>query len=153
MIPLQQIHPLVVHFPIVFFLSLAGLDLFARLKSIPIDGRGAISNLSAGLAVLAGIAAVAAFFFGDMALDIAKASGVPDATTETHELLGTATAILLALWGAIRALIWYRNTPLDKTKISGIVVLELSLAVLIITTAYFGGQLVYDFGVNVTPGG
>jgi len=150
MIPIQQIHPLAVHFPIVFFISLAGLDLYARLKTIPIDGRGAISNLSTGLAVLAGITAIAAFFFGSMAMEMAEAGGNIESQTQAHEMLGSITAIALAIWGAIRALIWYRKIAVNQTKFSGIVAIELLLAVLMIATAYYGGQLVYDYGVNVT---
>lgn len=150
MIPIQQIHPLVVHFPIVFFLSLTALDLYARLKNVPIDGRGAIANLSAGLAVLAGITAIIAFIFGDMALEFAVAAGASESLTEMHETLGSTTAVLLAIWGTIRAFAWYRKIALDTTKTSVIVVIELLLTALIITTAYYGGQLVYDFGINVT---
>jgi len=150
MIPIHQIHPLVVHFPIVFFLSLAALDIYARLRNIPIDGRGAIANLSAGLAFLAGVTAIIAFIFGDMALEFAVAAGALESLTEMHETLGSTTAVVLAIWGAIRAFAWYRKIPLNKAKSSAIVVIELLLTALIITTAYYGGQLVYDFGINVT---
>jgi uncharacterized membrane protein len=148
-IPIQQLHPIVVHFPIVFFLSLAALDTFALFRNSSIDGRGGIANLSAGLAVLAGIAAVAAYSFGDAALDVAEASGITVAPLETHEALGTTTAIALAVWGLARAFIWWRRLPIGKGKAWGLVLVELAFSGLIITTAYYGGQLVYDFGVNV----
>ena len=90
MIPIEQFHPIVVHFPIVFFLSLVALDAVALLRKTPIDGRGGVANLSVGLAVLAGLAAVAAFTFGDAALDVALASGVAESRLETHQFLGTA---------------------------------------------------------------
>jgi uncharacterized membrane protein len=149
MIPLEQIHPLVVHFPIVFFLSLAVLDTVALFRSTPIDGRGSFANLSAGLAVLAGLAAVAAYSFGDAALEVALASGINEARLETHELLGTTTAIVLGIWGLARAFIWWRQLPISRGKIWGVVFAELAVSLLIIITAYYGGQLVYDFGVNV----
>ncbi len=150
MIPIQQIHPLAVHFPIVFFMSLAGLDLYARLKNVPLDGRGAISNLSAGLALLAGVSAIIAFLFGDMAMEMAEAAGASESQTGLHEMLGSVTGIVLAIWGAIRVFAWYRKIALNQAKTLAIVVIELLLAVLIITTAYYGGQLVYDYGINVT---
>ncbi len=59
MLSLGQIHPLVIHFPIAFFISLFLLDLYAWAKKIPFDGRGGMVNLSAGLALLAGMAASA----------------------------------------------------------------------------------------------
>lgn len=149
MIPIEQFHPIVVHFPIVFFLSLVALDSFALFREIPIGGRGGVANLSAGLAVLAGLAAGAAYTFGDAAVDVALASGVAEARLETHQLLGTITAIVLALWGLVRAFIWWRRHPIGNGRAWGVVLAELTFSVLIITTAYYGGQLVYDFGVNV----
>jgi len=149
MISIEQFHPIAVHFPIVFFLSLAALDSFAIVRNIPIDARGAIANLSAGLAVLSGLGAGAAYFFGDAALDVAEASGVPEIRTETHELLGTTTAVALGLWAVVRAYIWWQQIALSKQQTAAIVFVELALSTLIIITAYYGGQLVYDFGVNV----
>jgi len=150
MLPIEQLHPIVVHFPIVFFLTLAALDIFALIRNAALDGRGAIANLSAGLAVLAGLAAAVAYSLGDEALEVAVASGVPEARLDTHELLGTTTAIVLGVWGLVRAYIWWRQMPLSRARVGGIVFVELALSLLIIITAYYGGQLVYDLGVNVT---
>ncbi len=150
MLPIEQLHPIVVHFPIVFFLTLAALDIFALIRNAALDGRGAIANLSAGLAVLAGLAAVVAYSLGDEALEVAVASGVPEASLETHELLGTTSAIMLAVWGLARAYIWWRQLPLGKARAGGIVLVELAISLLVILTAYYGGQLVYELGVNVT---
>jgi len=150
-IPIEQFHPLIVHFPIVFLLSLAALDSFALFRNIPLDGRAGFANLSAGLAALAGLAAGIASIFGDAALDVAVAKGVAESRLETHETLGTITALALVLWGLVRAFIWWRRLPIGKGRAWGVVVVELAFSALIITTAYYGGQLVYDFGVNVAP--
>ena len=149
MIPIEQFHPIVVHFPIVFFLSLAALDTVALFRNTPIDGRGGVANLSAGLAVLAGLAATAAYSFGDAAVDVALVKGIAEARLETHELLGTITAIVLALWGLARAYIWWRRLPVGNGKARGLVLVEVATSILIVATAYYGGQLVYDYGVNV----
>ncbi len=149
MLPLEQLHPLVVHFPIVFTLSLFVLDLYARLKNIPLDGRGAVANLSAGVALLAAIGATIAATLGDAALDIASAGGVAESITETHETLGSITASVIAAWGLVRAFVWYRKTALGNSMQWGIVLVELVIAVMIVVTAYYGGQLVYEFGVNI----
>ncbi len=151
MIPLEQLHPIVVHFPIVFFLSLVALDAFALFRNKAIDGRGGVANLSAGLAVLAGLAAAAAYSFGDAALEIAVANGVAEAQLETHQILGTTTAIALVLWGLARGFAWWRRLPISKGRARGLVLVELGFAILIIVTAFYGGQLVYDLGVNVAP--
>jgi uncharacterized membrane protein len=150
MLPLEQIHPFLIHFPIVFFLSLFVLDLYARFRNIPLDGRGGVANLSAGLAVLAGIGATFAAIFGALALDVATSGGVPETTTELHESLGGITASAFAVWGLIRGYVWYREHALSKSTTSVIVVVELVLTGLIFVTAYYGGQLVYEFGVNVS---
>ncbi len=149
MLPIEQIHPVVVHFPIVFFLSLAALDAVALLRSVPIDGRGCLANLSAGLAVLAGAAAVAAYAFGDAALDVAISRGVPELRLETHEGFGTTTAALLAAWGLLRGLVWWRRVALGRGRTAAVVAVQAALAVLLVATAYYGGQLVYELGVNV----
>jgi len=149
LIPIEQFHPIVVHFPIVFFLSLAALDTAALFANLSLAGRGGVANLSAGLAVLAGLAAVTAYAFGDAALDVALAGGVAEARLETHETLGTVTAIALALWGLVRAFVWWRRLPVGKGRARGMALVELAFAILIIATAFFGGQLVYELGVNV----
>tara|TARA_R110002074_G_scaffold392787_1_gene578570 strand:+ start:79 stop:540 length:462 start_codon:yes stop_codon:yes gene_type:complete len=150
MLPIEQFHPLVVHFPIVFVLVLAAFDLVAVWRGQPLSGRGAIANVSAGLAFSAGLAAAAAYVFGDLAFDVALAKGTPLAVLETHEELGSIVAALLVAWGLVRAFIWIRSVSLSRRLGWGIVAIEIAAAALIITTAYFGGQLVYDFGVGVS---
>jgi len=149
MLSLEQVHPFLIHFPIVFFLSLFILDLYAATKNISLDGRGAIANLSAGLAFLAGTGATIAAIFGALALEIAQEGGVAEAITETHETLGGITASAFAAWGLIRAFFWYRQISLNGTRTWLIIFVEFILSTLIIVTAYYGGQLVYEFGVNV----
>lgn len=150
MLPIEQIHPLVVHFPIVFVLSLAAFDVVVVWRGMSISDRAAVANVSAGLAVCAGAAAAVAFLFGDLAFDIALAKGTPLAVLETHEELGTITAAILAGWALVRAVIWWRRIDLSRRLSWLVVAIEVAAAGLIITTAYFGGQLVYEFGVGVT---
>lgn len=149
MLSITEIHPIAVHFPIVYFLSLAGFDVLLFALRHPISGRNCTANISAALAALAGAAAVAAYFFGDIAYDAAIAGGVAAAKLETHESLGTITAICLALWSLCRAYFWWRGIPLDGGRKGAVVAIEIAGALLIVTTAYFGGQLVYELGVNV----
>ncbi len=114
MLSLEQIHPLVIHFPIAFFISLFLLDLYAWAKKIPFDGRGGMANLSAGLALLAGIGATIAAIFGSLALDVATSGGVPEALTETHASLGGITANAFAIWGILRIFVWWRKFSLTR---------------------------------------
>jgi uncharacterized membrane protein len=150
MIAVQHIHPILVHFPIVFFITLAVVDLVANLRGEITTGRGALGNLSLGLALAAGVFAVGAYFMGDAALEFAEAGGFHSDIAEMHEALGETTAAAFAIWALIRLGLWWRDLRL--TGAGGLVVslVQVAGAALVVTTAYYGGQLVYDLGVNVT---
>jgi uncharacterized membrane protein len=148
-LPVSHIHPIVVHFPIVFMLSLVAFDIVALARGATLSGRSWVANLSAGLAALAGLSAIAAFVFGDLAFDAAIKAGFTEAQLEGHEGLGTWTAILIALWAAARVFLWWRGKMLGRTSRFGIAAIEIAGAAMIIATAYLGGQLVYELGVNV----
>jgi uncharacterized membrane protein len=149
MIPVQHIHPILVHFPIVFILCLAAFDLLATARGHVITGRGAAGNLSTGLAVLAGGFAVVAFLFGGMALDIAESGGFHSDVAEIHEGLGTTVAVAAAVWGLARLVLWWRDLRFGRTVAGLVSLVEIGGAGLVLATAFYGGQLVYDLGVNV----
>ncbi|MBL4872309.1 MAG: DUF2231 domain-containing protein [Rhodobacteraceae bacterium] len=151
MLPLEQLHPVAVHFPIVLTLSLAVLDIIAYSRGVRLGGRGAYANLSAGIATAAGLFALVAFFLGDAAIDIAISRKIDPAILETHQDLGMFTAFALAAWGALRAYAWWRKIDLSANRAYLVLAVEVAFVFLILTVAYFGGQLVYDFGVNVAP--
>ncbi len=149
MIPIEHIHPILVHFPIVFFISLAVLDIIAIARGHVVSDRSALGNLSTALAILAAASAVAAFIFGDEALEIAEAAGFSAPVGEIHENLGTLTATLFSMWAIVRAYWWFRNIAVQGSLKWLIVALEAGGTLLIIATAYYGGMLVYTYGVNV----
>jgi uncharacterized membrane protein len=149
MLPVQHIHPILVHFPIVFMITLAAFDLIATFRGALITGKTASGNASAGLAVLAGLAAIAAFYFGGLALDFAEAGGFHSDIAEIHEGLGEFTAIAFAIWAAVRGLLWYRDIRFSGPLAISVPAIEIAGAAMVIATAYFGGQLVFDLGVNV----
>ena len=149
MIPIQLIHPIIVHFPIVFVLTLAILDLIAALRGQTVTGRTCLGNVSTALAVLAGLFALMAIVFGDIALEFAESTGWSSESAEIHESLGTTVAIVLIIWAALRAFAWFRNFGMPGWARALVPVVELCTAAAVVATAYFGGQLVYDLGVNV----
>ncbi|WP_339645650.1 DUF2231 domain-containing protein [uncultured Porticoccus sp.] len=153
MLPIEQFHPLVVHFPIVFALLLAIFDAGASLRGAPIGGRAAVANVSTAIALCAGVFAAIAFVFGDLAFDVALGKGTPLAVLETHEELGKLTAAVLFAWAVVRSIIWWRNLTLSRNLSWVVVIIEFVVAGLIVATAYFGGQLVYEFGVGVSAAG
>lgn len=149
MLAVQHIHPILIHFPIVFFITLAAVDLIATLRGKATTGRGALGNFSTGMAVAAGVFAVAAYFFGDAALEFAEGGGFHSDIAEIHESLGMTTAAIFAVWGLIRLGLWWRDLRLSGTGALVVSLAELAGAALVVATAYYGGQLVYDLGVNV----
>jgi uncharacterized membrane protein len=140
---------MVVHFPIVFILTLAALDAVATLRGFSPVGRSGLGNVSAGLAVLAGVTAIAAFVLGDAALEIAEAGGWHHQIAEIHEGLGTTSAIILGFWAVFRAILWVRDVTIPGWLKGLVPLAEIGMSGLILATAYYGGQLVYELGVNV----
>ncbi len=147
-----HIHPMIVHFPIVFLLTLAAFDLIAGFLGYDL-AQGAVGNVSTGLSVLGGAGAVVAFFFGDMALEIAEAGGFSSEIAEIHESLGTAVAAVFGIWAVLRAFAWWRGFNLSGALGKTVPLVEIAGAVLVLATAWYGGQLVYSLGVNVAHGG
>ncbi len=149
MIPVEHIHPMLVHFPIVFFLSLAVFDIVVAARGKDVTGRSYAGGVSTGIAVLAGLSGVAAFYFGGMALDIAESHGFHSDVAEMHESLGAASAVAFAIWALIRAFLWWRDIRLSGGTSALVPAIEVAGAALVSSTAYYGGMLVYDLGVNV----
>lgn len=149
MLTIEHLHPIVVHFPIVLMLGLAAFDVLATAWRTYLSGRGCAAGISSALAVLAGIAAILAYVFGDIAYDIAVEHGVSETTLETHEGLGSITALAIVIWGAIRGIVWWRKFEIGGWRRWPLLAVQVGLAALIVVTAYFGGSLVYEHGVNV----
>lgn len=146
---LALIHPMIVHFPIVLIVLLMLADGVALMRGIPLSGRGGYASVSAAVAVLAGISAVVTAVFGSIAAQIAMSRGIPESVIETHETLGTTTAIAIGSWALIRAAFWWRGTEIAGRRVLGVAAVDLAIFAIVTATAYFGGQLVYDHGVNV----
>ena len=149
MIPVQHIHPMLVHFPIVFVFVLAAFDVVATLRGTTVTGRTATGHISTGLAVGAAVFAVLTVLFGDMALSYAEAGGFSSDVAEVHEGLGTMVAVAMSAWALIRAFLWWRDTRLSGLASVAMPVVAIAGAALVTATAYYGGLLVYDLGVNV----
>ena len=64
-------------------------------------------------------------------------------------MLGSTTSTVLAIWAVLRALGWWRRISLTGLRGVAVVALELVFAALNITTAYYGGELVFSLGVAV----
>ncbi|TPL43255.1 DUF2231 domain-containing protein [Mesorhizobium sp. B2-4-6] len=146
---IQHVHPILVHFPIVLIYTLVIIDLAALAGRNAVTMRSGVGTISTFVAVAAGLFAIATWLFGGMALDYAEAAGFSSEIAEIHESLGTVSAFTFLTWGAIRLALWIRNRDLGTLALA-IPAIEIAGAALVTVTGYYGGQLVYDLGVNVT---
>lgn len=146
---IQHVHPILVHFPIVLIYTLVIIDLAALAGSYAVTMRSGVGTISTFVAVAAGLFAIATWLFGGMALDYAEAAGFSSGIAEIHESLGTISAFTFLGWGVIRLALWIRNRELGTLALA-VPAIEIAGATLVTVTGYYGGQLVYDLGVNVT---
>lgn len=148
--PLAHIHPMIVHFPIVLIMTAFLFDAVRVLRGAPAGsgGRGA-PDTGTILAALAGIAAIVAFIFGDMAYDIAVEKGFTEMQLEGHEGWGTTTTVVLAIIAALRVAMWFMGKDRSGTARLFAAATTAVGSIMVIVTAFFGGQLVYELGVNV----
>ncbi len=149
MISLEHVHPMLVHFPIVFVLMAAGVDVLTLARGGDLAARDPLPRLSLSLLLLAGLSALVTALFGAAALDTALARGVPDAVVETHEGLGWTTLAAVGACAALRLGLWLWRVPLAGGRAAAGALLTLGCAALVVLTAYFGGELVHVLGVNV----
>ena len=140
---------MMLHFPIVLIVVLAAFDIVAVARGLPLAGRSLYANIATALAVATGIAASLTAILGDMALEIAQTRGYSPDLFELHEDLGWNAAIAFGIWAVVRALLWWRQTPLEGARKGAVALVDVALVLFIIGVAYFGGQLVYEHGVNV----
>jgi uncharacterized membrane protein len=150
MIPVQHIHPMLVHFPIVLIFLLAAFDIVATLSGRSVSGRSTAGNFSTGIAIATAVFAVLTFVFGGMALDVAEAGGFHSDVAEIHESLGEMVAIVASLYAVLRAGLWFKDKRISGSAALIFPVVAIAGSVLVAATAYYGGQLVYELGVNVT---
>jgi uncharacterized membrane protein len=68
---------------------------------------------------------------------------------ETHQAFAITTLSIFGLHSILRLLAIWRKYPLSGSRGWMAESIGLIGIVLLITTAYFGGHLVYDLGVNV----
>jgi len=152
MIHLAEIHPMLVHFPIVFTLLAWVLLLVALLLSESHSLRHFFIMAGFFSVILSGLSAIVAATFGDMALDIAGQSGFKNPSIEIHQGLGIATTVILALNACMVIYCLWRKVRLDGSRnLAGIFAFTSIGLIMVVITAYYGGYLVYGLGVNVLP--
>lgn len=146
---LEHIHPMLVHFPIV--LALLALAFDAWSLTIGRHAQAPVVQLRTGTVVftLGALAAIVTFVFGDMAYDIAVGKGIAPALLEDHEGWGSTTTIVFVAVAAVRLFLWWRGMDRKPAGVFLTVGGTAAVTVMVLVTAYFGGHLVYDLGVNI----
>ena len=144
---LGQLHPLVIHFPIVLFLLYALLEIVGVVFNKEEIQRGAFAILILGV-----IGALAAVLTGHQAEELAEktissAFRFPDEVLEEHEWFANLT-----IWYFFFVLI-LRTYLVVKKKFVGriryiFIIFALVGAFLVWSTAGEGGELVYKHGVG-----
>ena len=115
MIPITEIHPMLVHFPIVLWVTAETIDVVVLLRGGNLSARQQWPT-TAFYSLLAGTAfAALAAFFGDVALDHAVGAGFAAVPLEIHETIAVTILIIFALHAALRMLAIWRRYPLTGT--------------------------------------
>ncbi len=140
---IERIHTMVVHFPIALLITSVFLD-FLRLAT----KRENFERSGFHLLVLGVIGAVAAVIFGLLAEDAASDRPHIASTIETHETLAFTTALSFIILLIVRY-IFVRKDNFSKIRPYYLIAAVVGIS-LLLTTAYYGGQLVYDYGAAVS---
>jgi uncharacterized membrane protein len=136
-----NIHPLLVHFPIALLLAsvvLSWADLLWKGKNFE---RAAWYTLLLGLT-----GTVVTVATGLIAAQDVPPGSPAQATLNTHRLLGVATFVVFGLQ-AICA--WRNKGVYSPGKRALHTAIQLVGVALIVTVGFFGGELVYTYGVGV----
>ena len=139
-LPMESVHPLLVHFPIALLLTALGIDLLALMLRRPALHRVALWNLALGT-----VGAGAAVWSGYQAAEIAKHTFEIHQVMELHRKLGIATLVIGVLVTLGRLVVrdrlpgWARAVSL---------ILMLGMGGTLAYGAHLGGRLVYEFGVG-----
>ena len=149
MMSIALIHPMLVHFPIVLLIAAVAVDIILLLTKKDLAGRQCLPLIALSALLLGTLSAGIAAILGDIALDKAISLGFPSGPLETHETLALITIAIFGLYCLLRLLALWRRYPL-RGVVGWISAFYGMVGVaLLITTAYYGGELVYHFGVNV----
>lgn len=130
-------HPLIVHFPVALFITALGMEALSRILKKEALHQAACYNYLLG--ILGSIAAVLAAWWDGQVLE--------HQVFYTHKTLAYWT-VGLALACAVILFLVKRRKSKKVFRIIFFIFLLLT-AVLVSITGYYGGRLVYEYGVGV----
>ena len=138
-----NIHPMIVHFPIAFFILAVFLDLLHLLYK-----KDWIRNLSIALFIFAAFAGIVTYFSGRQAVDSVSVPLSAELTASYHADWALYTLAYFIAYALVRAFLFWKK--MDNKSLVAIILFLAGLAgcVLLAKTADLGGKLVYKYGVG-----
>ncbi len=132
----MHIHPIIVHFPIALFITALGLEILSLIFKKEVLERCAFYNYLLG--IFGAIAAASVEWIANLPL--------AHPVFYTHRNFAHVTIIFSLASGAFLLMLKKRSA-----RIFPIIFLLILLvtAILISVTGYYGGRLVYEYGVGV----
>jgi uncharacterized membrane protein len=147
--PIYHIHPMIVHFPIVLFFLATIIDIYIVGRGGDIAARQTLANLSLIL-LWSGVAlAMVAIRFGIAAAEHAQETGFSMEPIGRHAAFADTTVLAFLVLAIVQTVLRWRRIGLGGGRGWIFSILMLAGAAGVVATAYFGGHLVYDIGVNV----
>jgi uncharacterized membrane protein len=131
-------HPMLVTFPIAFFVGTLITDIVYLANSDPFWARVSFWLLVAGL-VMGALAALAGFtdFLGDRLIRASR--------TSWYHMIGNVTAVVLSLIN-----LWLRYRDGDTADFPAVFWISLVVVLIFVVTGWLGGELVFKHRVGVS---
>ena len=138
-----NLHPMVVHFPIVLFLAACAVDAAALL----LRKRPALRTSATALYVAGAVATLAGFLSGQQAADSVQISGYVNTLLTDHADWAAIMLWFFGIYAGLRLLLWWKGRGLVLSGAAFLV--GAGGLVLVFGTAERGARLVFEHGVGV----
>ena len=139
-----NIHPMLVHFPIVLFIIAVFLDLVNLLWK-----KEWLHSSALAMFIMAALASMVTYLSGKQAIDSVSVPLNAELTASHHADWAMYTIFYFGIYTAIRSFLFWKK--LDGNKLVTIILFLAGLAgcALLAKTADLGGKLVYKYGVGI----
>ncbi|MEQ9424080.1 MAG: DUF2231 domain-containing protein [Cyclobacteriaceae bacterium] len=139
-----NIHPLIIHFPIVLWIVAVFFDSLSLFLA-----KSWLRNMTITLYGLGTLSSLAAYFSGKQAIDIVSVPMQGELTAGSHSDWGLYTLLYFGLYAVIRLFLFSKQW--DRQKLIAIILVLTGLVGmgLIAKTADLGGKLVYKYSVGI----
>ena len=141
-----NIHPLIVHFPIAWWIAALTVDVVA----LALPRAGWADTVATVLYPAGSFSAVVAYFSGRQAATAALIPGMAHPIVQQHANWALATSVTFAVVTLIRVWVRFHQPRPPRSVRTVLVGAALAGLVLLFQTGERGAQLVYEYGVGVS---